>query len=1091
MEDDLTEGKIGNFEGGTITLNLEDATQLILQQQGLQGGGLPPGTYQILTQDGIQISDNSLTITDDGLAQILGVEGSQDLGEQSATNSVGEVTGANVLDTTAIHNGSGEVSEAHEDSVVLEENSSTATGGENSLQQNKTATGDKGENEKENTEQQKTLSVISWETKDFTTPKSSEKVQENTSQILLENIKKSEDSAEDSEVSTIQPATGSTICSNQPIKDLHVIIEQEAPPTPDTPTSGASLDLSKPIEVTNETIVIIDGKKCVLSANPDTGQLCAYPVLPSEGKRKRGRPPNSSRRNVGMIPSAKKAKKRDPVLMETFMEQTNAAEGLLELSNTGPDGVRRSGRSRKKARLLDDYEVAEVGSDEEAVKVKEEKEEDAEFSLPGIRKLKTDPNEVNPVVLTTTMTSKNFMSPTGVKRGRGRPRRYPPPGQSSIPTQIPAVIIPGANGPTIMMAPVQGISNMNALAEQIKTLPTIVTKVVSPVAPKPTTSSIVTVQMGGKGTQSTPEITTSSPVIQTSIAEQKPAVTVMDTSLSVDPNLSTSSVGMSTSSSMVLSNIVTSQSTSNADTLSLSQSMSDNMPSETLPTVTMESDDLDNKDQIPISMSVSEDDTLDLDESVDSSEQISDEKGDNIKQDPEDLPKADILKPVADPDQQTIIRIPENLIQMFLPKKDPVKLGLKLKFNDQELQNMKCPKCDFQAYYPQQYQSHIATHPEEIQKCKCCNFVSFDPENLLAHFKENHPRCICNVCNFMAEHAYIIKRHMMRHNMEGCTCHTCGKVYKDQYILKMHVKMVHMPAEVLFECTVCSKKFTRKAHLKRHLRIHEPEKPYKCPHCDYRGCEKSDISKHILIHEEPKHVCDVCGKAFRHIKNKELHLKRHNGQKDYKCGVCEFYGYTFTDIRKHIERKHSDVKSHVCEKCGSIFKTDSLLKEHLKNGCEMFMIEQALAIATSTGGTSQATIQIPSNSISADNEFISKPGNSGPVNITVEQVTLGDTITLSEEHLQAGLRDGTLSIPDTQVIESASLDEGQVEVISHGHIIEEGQVIESGDGVMSEEEEEHEEDVEEEEMIAMDHLSGSVVEEEDLSVGEGLNMQMT
>jgi hypothetical protein len=48
-------------------------------------------------------------------------------------------------------------------------------------------------------------------------------------------------------------------------------------------SSGTPLDLSKPIEVTNETIVIIDGKKCVLSANPDTGQLCAYPVLPSEG----------------------------------------------------------------------------------------------------------------------------------------------------------------------------------------------------------------------------------------------------------------------------------------------------------------------------------------------------------------------------------------------------------------------------------------------------------------------------------------------------------------------------------------------------------------------------------------------------------------------------------------------------------------------------------------------------------------------------------------------------------------------------------------------------------------------------------------
>lgn len=106
--------------------------------------------------------------------------------------------------------------------------------------------------------------------------------------------------------------------------------------------------------------------------------------------------------------------------------------------------------------------------------------------------------------------------------------------------------------------------------------------------------------------------------------------------------------------------------------------------------------------------------------------------------------------------------------------------------------------------------------------------------------------------------------------------------------------------------------------------------------------------------------------------------------------------------------------------------------------------------------------------------------------------SLLETITLSEEHIQAGLRDGTLSIPDSQVIESGSLDEGQVEVISHGHIIEEGQVIESGDGVMSEEEEEeeNEEDVEQEEMIAMEHLSDSVVEE-NLSVGEDLNMQIT
>ncbi|ELU00326.1 hypothetical protein CAPTEDRAFT_145894, partial [Capitella teleta] len=154
----------------------------------------------------------------------------------------------------------------------------------------------------------------------------------------------------------------------------------------------------------------------------------------------------------------------------------------------------------------------------------------------------------------------------------------------------------------------------------------------------------------------------------------------------------------------------------------------------------------------------------------------------------------------------------------------------------------------------------------------------------------------CSVCNFVADHVYIIKRHMARHSEKGS------------------------------ECEICGKKFTRRAHLNRHLRIHDPEKPFKCPHCEYRGCEKSDITKHITIHEAPKYVCEICNKAFRHQKNKDLHVKRHKGQKDYKCGVCDFYGYTFTDIRKHIERKHSDTRHLYCANCLAYFKNETTYK---------------------------------------------------------------------------------------------------------------------------------------------------------------------
>lgn len=38
-------------------------------------------------------------------------------------------------------------------------------------------------------------------------------------------------------------------------------------------------DLTKPIEVTDHMEVMVKGKKCLLQVNPETGQLCAYPLI--------------------------------------------------------------------------------------------------------------------------------------------------------------------------------------------------------------------------------------------------------------------------------------------------------------------------------------------------------------------------------------------------------------------------------------------------------------------------------------------------------------------------------------------------------------------------------------------------------------------------------------------------------------------------------------------------------------------------------------------------------------------------------------------------------------------------------------------
>ncbi|CAG5128014.1 unnamed protein product, partial [Candidula unifasciata] len=586
-----------------------------------------------------------------------------------------------------------------------------------------------------------------------------------------------------------------------------------------------------------------------------------------------------------------------------------------------------------------------------------EKDPDISLALTEVKKKKVQPAKKDMVPPSPSVYAPNSEQP--VKRGRGRPRRYPPPGQMQ--TSIPAIMIPSANGQTLVMT--QGLQNLQNFHRQF---PNII--------PKPSVDSgTVTI-----------------------------SVTTADTN-NLSLGSDTDSLPLDASAVLDSNNIIPPA-----------------LQGDTIPIV---GDNPDLSDQ---------GDTLDQNSSLLSFMTPTTSASDKSKdiQSPEEL--ENLIQP-------TVIHIPDNILSSLGFRKDPVKIGLKA--SDRELEKMKCPKCDFQGYYVQQYRNHIATHGDDIQKCKCCSYLSLDGDELLEHFKEYHPRCFCSECGYMAEHAYIIKRHMMRHDTKSCTCDLCGKVYKDMYILKMHVKMVHMPAEVLFECNVCSKKFTRKAHLKRHLRIHEPEKPYKCPICDYRGCEKSDISKHMLIHEEPKHTCERCGKTFRHIKNKELHVKRHYGQRNYKCGVCDFLGYTYTDIRKHIERKHQDIKTVICDKCNKQLKSEVAMKEHQQT-CNVMMIEQGLAILTSSGGTSQATIQIPTNlgpdgHIILDGQAITYGGS----NHLKPQMSLAEGTTEEEEEdlddEDGGINQTMQIIGETILTESGE----QMHIISSEMLGESRQVV--------------------------------------------------
>ena len=100
------------------------------------------------------------------------------------------------------------------------------------------------------------------------------------------------------------------------------------------------------------------------------------------------------------------------------------------------------------------------------------------------------------------------------------------------------------------------------------------------------------------------------------------------------------------------------------------------------------------------------------------------------------------------------------------------------------------------------------------------------------------------------------------------SCSECGKGYNQ----KSKPNMRNHTGEKLFSCSVCSKKFTRKAGLDTHLKTHTGEKPYSCP---------------------------LCKKCFSLSAHMRLHIRTHTGEKPFSCNICNKRFTWPTQLKRH------------------------------------------------------------------------------------------------------------------------------------------------------------------------------------------------
>ncbi|KAI5635105.1 zinc-finger double domain-containing protein [Phthorimaea operculella] len=231
---------------------------------------------------------------------------------------------------------------------------------------------------------------------------------------------------------------------------------------------------------------------------------------------------------------------------------------------------------------------------------------------------------------------------------------------------------------------------------------------------------------------------------------------------------------------------------------------------------------------------------------------------------------------------------------------------------------------------------------ENEYSCTLCNYATNDAGAFECHSGVHSAtsQYICDTCSYVTTEKNILIRHMRSHadgNPFG------RKILSIKRLVKIQTD------KISYSCKLCTKKFTYRSNLNKHIRIHTGDKPYTCEICDIKFMSRSGLEYHIRTHTgEKRFACKLCDKKFTHKSNLISHSKTHTGEKSFACQICdkkfarkdhllshntthsgnEPYACKICD-KKHI-KTHSGDKPYACEICDKKFAQNSNLIAHIK-----------------------------------------------------------------------------------------------------------------------------------------------------------------
>ncbi|XP_031620460.1 zinc finger protein 717-like [Contarinia nasturtii] len=138
-------------------------------------------------------------------------------------------------------------------------------------------------------------------------------------------------------------------------------------------------------------------------------------------------------------------------------------------------------------------------------------------------------------------------------------------------------------------------------------------------------------------------------------------------------------------------------------------------------------------------------------------------------------------------------------------------------------------------------------------------------------------------------------------------CELCE--YSNNQKKNLNVHMHTHTGERPYQCDICRKGFGRAEILQKHKVTHIEQIPFHCRGC-FRGfSQETERDGHEKLCKRRRYECHICKKfVIAGITLLKRHMRKHNGEKPFRCEICMMRFTQKGNLKSHLETIHTRIK---------------------------------------------------------------------------------------------------------------------------------------------------------------------------------------